>query len=153
MKCDLSKIAEKFLGVLIFATAFTVLGYVIPRIYFAAFDKTAYYFIKSPILVEKKLYKPCDSVLVHLYRESLIATTAVSVKELVLVKSNEEVIKEKTDLALTVGKENIDVRWKLPCQLDDGEYYFRGVVTYSVNGMEKNTTFETEKFNVTNFQE
>lgn len=151
MKCDFVKLGERILGILVFATAFSVLGYMIPRIYFATFDKTAYYFIKSPIAVEQKLYKPCDDVLVHLYRESLINTTAVGVKELVLVKSNEEVARGKDDLAITVGNTNIDVKWALPCNIDQGEYYFRGVVTYTVNGLEKSTTFETEKFTVTNF--
>jgi len=151
MKCDwLDRLGGRFLSILVFASAFAVLGFIIPRIYFATFDKTTYYFIKSPISVDDKLYKPCESVVVHLYRESLVDTTAVGVKELVLVKRNEEVVREKNDLAITIGKENIDVKWPLPCTLEDGEYYFRGVVTYRVNELEKSTKFSTVNFEVKN---
>lgn len=144
---------KSIMHILFFACAFAILGYYIPRCYFTHFDKTVYYRIDNPVEIEKEVYASGDKVTATITREALIDLQAVSIKELALVNSNKEVAHEKTDLAINAGKEVVNTVWCLPQNLEDGIYYFRGVISYSIRGIEKTTTFYSEEFEVKNLKE
>ena len=141
---------HNLLDIMIFAVGAVILGYYIPVIYFRYFDHTAYYSIVSPIEVEKACYKAGDMVTVEITRKALLDLQGVSIRELTLTSLNKEITHEVTNLALNVGSSKIMTDWKLPDNLADGVYYFKGVVSYQVRGINKTTSFYSETFTVKN---
>jgi hypothetical protein len=133
---------------LLFAFAFAGIGYIVPEIYYKYFDNTQYYTITNPVTVEGALFKPCDKVTVEIHRKALIATTAISVRELVLVKDNIEVARFRSDISINLNEEIVHTQWQLPCDLDPGIYMFRGIVNYQYRGVEKYTEFRSTEFEV-----
>lgn len=133
----------------IFTIAAMIIGQGVPDLYFKYFDKTVYYSIKNPVPVEGIVHRPGEEVIIEISRDSLVTTDAVSVSELVLYSENMEVEHYRRDLAITVGKENIHAVFTLPVTLREGTYYYRGVVSYKVRGIQKSAPFYTDKFEVT----
>lgn len=131
----------------IFALAFAGIGYLVPEIYYKNFDHTQYYTIQS-VTVEGNKYNPGDEVLVEIHRKALITTSAVSVRELVLIKDNVEVARVRSDLAINANEDIIHAQWELPVNIKPGIYKFQGVVTYKFRGMDKTVEFFSSSFEV-----
>lgn len=131
-----------------FAFMFAGVGYFVPEIYFRYVDKTEYYFIQNPIVVENTIVRPCEKITVEINRKSLIATNAVSVRELVLIKDNVEVARFTTDIAINLNDSKVHAQWLIPCDVEPGTYMFRGVVSYPFRGQNKTTEFYTTNFEV-----
>ena len=131
-----------------FACMFAAIGYFVPEIYFRYFDRTQYYLIQNPIVVENTLIRPCDKVTVEINRKSLISTNALSVRELVLIKDSIEVARFTTDIAINLNDTIVHAQWLIPCDVTPGTYMFRGVVSYKFRGQEKTTEFYSTNFEV-----
>jgi hypothetical protein len=144
------KLREQILPIVIFATIFVVVGYFLPRIYFEYFDTTVYYSFDNPSTLDKAVYKPCDYMVATTGRLSLVSVPAVSIKTLVLVRKegNVDIFKETVSLATTIGTNPISARWKLACDLEEGTYFYRGVLAFKVNGVNKHADFYTTEFRI-----
>jgi hypothetical protein len=132
----------------IFAAVFAVLGYFIPQAYYQYFDKTQYFSIENPMMVEGNNFYACDTITVEVHRKAAYAMQAVSVSELVLYKDNVEVARYKKDLSINLDSDIVHTTWDLPCNLMPGNYFFRGVVNYKFRGLDKTTEFFTTVFDV-----
>lgn len=116
-----------------------------------------YYFAETPVKVNKKVYEPCDAVIGNVKRVSKVTTDGIFFRDLILVKETDhgteitDVYQAQTISAIAEGTENRNLVLTLPCEgLQDGTYYWRGLVAFKVNSAEKNYHYETEKFQIIN---
>lgn len=145
---------NRLFNVLLFAALFSVVGHFLPQIYFRYFDKTDYYKIYSPVAINQSIvYKPCGTVEVSFTKESLIQTNGTVDIALNLIKADgmkKRVGYQVKEIPLTLGEDVIITSWNIDCSAVAGEYYFEGVLTYRVNGLEKGHGFFSEKFKIVN---
>jgi hypothetical protein len=141
-------IKNAFWYIVVSSTMFILVGYYLPKIYVEYFDTTKYYEITIPIIIEKNIYKPCEKIRWIMHRKALINMDAMATTELVLMKGNEEVYREQTPLILEKGEYDVSMSQKLPCDLEDGDYFFRGIVTYHIDDSTKRFVYYTNTFNV-----
>lgn len=146
-------LADKLLSMIIFAAMFAFLGYYIPRIYLTYFDKTDYYKIYSPVAINQSTpHYACEDVEVSFTKESLIDGKGEVNVALNLYKNNNgeknRIDFQEFNVPLTKGEQIITLKLKLPCGIDSGIYYFEGVISYRVKGIEKTHSFFSEKFNI-----
>lgn len=137
---------------MLFSAIFTALGYFIPNFYYRYVDKTQYYTIEQPISTDKKIYKPCEVVKATIKRTALIDTTGSSVIDLLLIRQDnitEKVMNLNRTMAIPKGSRTLVVNWDLPCELVDGTYYWQAVVKFYVRGVEKNYSYFSDTFAVT----
>lgn len=146
---------DKVLNSLAFAVIFVAVSYLfnhIPEFYYKYVDKTEYYSVVSPVPTDKKTYRECETVVAELHRTSLVDTSAVNTRELVLQIDNngsiEEVYRTDVKLAINKGSGVIYIPLELPCVIKPGKYQWQSVVTYDVRGIEKNHYWTTEWFTV-----
>lgn len=144
----ISHIKANFITIVLFTVGAVLIGQGLPNLYFRYIDKTVYYKIENPVYVEQFDYKPCDDVIFEIKRNSLIDASAVYITELVLVYNNTEVKYYNDTVAISVGSDTIHAKLPLPCNLEKGDYYLRGVVTYKVRGFDKTTPFYSTQFKV-----
>ncbi len=136
-----------------FAFMFTMIGLTFPEFYFKYLDRTEYYTIEQPISVDKITYTPCEKTILTIKRNSLVNTVANSAIDLNLVKADGKVVRI-LDAHITVessiakGSKIIDVAFTLPCDLDNGTYFWQGTIVYRVRKQEKFYPFITENFQV-----
>lgn len=147
-------LVDKLLHAVLFAMAFSVMGFYIPRTYLTYFDKTDYYKIYSPVAVDQRNpHYPCEAVEVSFTKESLIDGKGSVNIALNLYQTNENNLKKRVgyqerSIPLTKGEEVITTTWDVDCNRKPGEYFFEGVLTYQLNGNTKTHSFYSEKFNI-----
>ena len=143
---------ERLLAIAIFSLAFAVLGQAIPNLYYRYFDFTKYYDVSLPVQTDKAEYNACDDVSLYIQRTSLIDTPADSVMELVLIDGDDfnEVDRFNRVVGLNKGTERTVAHFKLSCDVKPGKYFFRGIISFDINGVEKHYPIFTSQFNVTN---
>lgn len=142
---------EKLFHVTFFAVAFVLMGKFIPEIYYQYFDKTKYYTIEVPVLIDKMEYRACDTLVMEVRRNSLVDVDAKSYLEMVLIRSNGsdmEVSRLTREIVLEKGQSKVGVPLPIPCDSVPGEYFYRGIVSFTINGVDKDTPFHTTGFNV-----
>lgn len=144
----LQRLKQQAFYIVFFAVAFAVIGYTVPRIYLQYFDKTIYYSLELPIKVDKKVYKPCEFLQASADRISLVNTMGTSIRELVLIKDDRKVFEKSVDIAIPKGQKKVSVTWQLPCDTEEGTYFWRGGIEYTVQGIYKYFIFYTEEFEV-----
>jgi len=137
-----------FWHMILSAMLFVLVGYYLPKIYFEYFDKTDYYSVSVPIEVNKNLYGPCEKVIWTMHRKALIDIDAMATTELILMRGNEEVYRNQIPLALEKGEYDVTTFQTLPCVLEDGEYFYRGIVSYRLNSSLKRFSYYTNPFRV-----
>jgi len=143
--------------VLLFATLFVVLGYIIPQIYFKYFDRTLYYSVQQPASVDREVYKPCDKLVVTIVRTSLINVSAHATVQIYLVNVEGKIIKHNplfdgSVLIEITNKAVVYLSYIVPCDLIDGKYYLKAIVDYTVpsTNIRKNYIWVTDSFTVSN---
>lgn len=144
---------EKLFHVVFFALAFVLMGKFIPEIYFKYFDKTEYYTVEIPILLDKKEYKACETLIMEIKRNSLVNTDATSYLELILVResgANQEFDRITKQIVLDKGQKEIGVPLPIPCNSIPGTYFYQGVVGFTINGIDHHTPLKTDTFKVIN---
>jgi len=150
----IDNLPERLLFSALFAMAFSVIGYYVPKTYLTYFDKTDYYKIYSPVAVNQSVpHYPCDPVEVSFTKESLIDGKGKVEIALNLYKVDNSNNKNRVDyqersIPLTKGEAVITTQWNIACNRTPGQYFFEGVLTYTLNGVEKNHSFYSEKFNI-----
>lgn len=142
----------KLTNIILFALLFVLMGQAIPNLYYRFFDKTVYYAIQNPVEVNKEEYCPCESVRLTFIRNVLVTTSAKATVELILKDADTQVEVDRftKDLVLDAGQQTIKVDYQLPCTLESGDYFYNGVVDFSVRGYPKTSAFKTQTFKVTN---
>lgn len=147
-------VARAIWSMLLGATMFTVLGWGIPEIYYRYIDQTVYYQIHSPIEVEDhKIYHPCEAVTFDVTTKSVVGTMGKLLVELDLVESGSEKLIQSQQYDVYLENTDGDIsQWKseqlLPCNLKDGQYYWKGLIRYKVRGIEKTAEYTTETIQV-----
>jgi hypothetical protein len=139
----------------IFAALFSSVSFAIPQTYYKFIDTTEYLTIDSPISVDGTYYKPCDLVSVGAGIESKIDVEAIVLTELVLVKDNGDTTRiDGSQIVQQAPFRKSEHRLissylKLPCELEDGRYYWQGNAVYMIRGFERTESYISETFNVT----
>lgn len=141
----------QFLYIVVFAAAFSILGYLLPQFYRAYLDKTEYYKIHSATVVQDKSY-PCGAIQLRIHRTALVDFQGKQTNQLIELLKDESLvmIKEYNIPEFTINKgEAIVLRtFVLPCDLEVGEYSFRGSVSYSVDNVSKTVFYKTNQFQI-----
>lgn len=150
-----NKHTGRFFYALIFASLFTAIGQMLPKIYFQYFDKTEYVSFAEPISFDRKLYAPCQDITALIRLRSSVSSSTVTRYRLKLVEvSSFRVVfgGEKQGFIRKIqGVEPLVTTFKLPCNLSTGNYFFTGVIMYRINGVEKTYNFSTEQFRVNKY--
>lgn len=153
MKDQHIRILDYILHIALFSMAFMVIGYYLPRIYLTYFDQRKFLEIITPVTVEKKENLKCAYIDVYFQRKALAPIVGNSVKKLNLVREDGKKVRVETTVNYIQIQPTEDVQlmiahWKLPCDIDNGTYFYEGTVEYKVNDITKYTTFYTENFNI-----
>lgn len=140
--------ASLFVGIGIGANA-------IPEAYYKYFDTTKYVEYLEPISFDKKVYRPCETQTAKTKLRILIDTPADIRSRMYLVldqgNSNFKVVKEYTFNTFLRKEEQDQTLFSeidLPCNLSHGVYFYRGVLSYYVHGIEKSAGFDSDPFSV-----
>jgi len=145
------RLSNSFFYIVLFSFIFSFVGWFIPRTYFEYFDRTKYYKIYSPVLLDKEKYKSCEIVSVYIRRESIIEVKGDVLIELILIQKNNSIDKRTKIIRETnidKGEKLVVIHLPLPCDNVKGEYYFLGSVTYEINHVNKVEHFNTVKFQI-----
>lgn len=147
-----SRLKDQLFYMVLFATMFSVIGYLVPHIYYEFIDQTVYYSFNNPLAVNKQSYKQCEAITMTIDRISKVEGSAITVRNLFLIKDGQEirVDSQKVDIILKKGDGIVYSTWFLPCFIDNGTYYYRGEISFVLNEIEKTADFYTEKFNIEN---
>jgi len=146
-----ARLVHASIGFIVFITA----GYYIPRIYTLYFDRTDYISISQPILIEKDVYRQCDTI-------TLIANTnsKINVTSKVSIQLIDVTEKELRPLDTFEGKyvfvegKNLEIveidlsRFDSKCKRKPGIYLFRGIIEYEYKGATKTYFYITSTFHV-----
>lgn len=144
---------------ILLACALSFLFAYFPRVlfdtWFQYFDKTAYLQIIQPVSIDKKTYKPCDNTVLTATFTSLIDVNVRSLTQLVLVRDNGASIRVGTPIVgqtpIRAMKQHvISGAIPLPCDLDEGRYFWQGNGEYEVHGHKRTISFISDTFNVFN---
>jgi hypothetical protein len=141
-----------FIYVALGATFFTLVGTILPKAYLQYIDKTEYVRFVDNISLDRKLYAPCDEMKALLKLDSRVASPITTQFRLKRIQDGIITIvferKSTSFVRPTNGIETIAATYKVPCELPNGTYFFTGIITYDVEGIEKNYSFTTEQFRV-----
>lgn len=150
---------EKLIGIqlgldnlLVRMAIFGILAIVIPNaiidFYYKYLDTREYYHIESPVKVVDSTSVKCGTMTLIFTRNSQILSDATANKELTLVHNGSDVYKTTSSLVLnpTNGYEDVPSIVDIPCTIPEGEYYWNGVVSYDVHGVDKHEAWTSENF-------
>ena len=149
-------LARQVLLSVIMGMVFMIVAYFWKDTYYRYFDTGEYLTIDSPISVGQGYYKPGDLVSVSAGVEAHIDLQAVVLTELVLVQAN------TGDYARVDGSQIVQnapfrksdhhlvtTYLKLPKELADGQYYWKGNACYQVRGYDRCESYVSQTFWVT----
>ena len=150
-------IYERIAYMMLFAMAFSVIGYFVPKFYYEFLDKTTYFSIEQPVPSEYETYRRGDYISLILTVRSLVDITATQSASLIHVNGDAVAIqlsREESPEIVTVRKTGEVSRVikthtiRLPCHALDGRNFIQVVFTYSVNGVEKTYPYVSDIFNI-----
>lgn len=138
---------------ILFGILFAAVGWFAPYFYHDYIDKTVYYKINSS-KVEEIVYKPCDVVPIHIVRRAIIPLQ-VNVTITFLKDNDGNIAYSLREFNATVEPTDVPVEFvdatnKIPCDLKDGKYFFRGSVKYNIDRVTRTEFFQTNPFDVRN---
>lgn len=145
---------NRIMYALIFALLFSGIGYYAPAFYLENIDKTEYYTMQQPLKMDKITYKPCDTTVLTTTRKSLVDTNITFTRDLKLIRIIDEAhvtipqARFISDQIVSKGIKVISVALPLPCDLEDGTYYWEGNGIYKVRNIEKNYIYISDSFEV-----
>lgn len=143
----------RFLYAVLFAFLFSFMGWAIPEVYFRYLDKTEYLVVQQPVSVDRKLYAPCERTRLTTKLEAKVDVNVKSLTQLILTNEKGDKIRAseviEAEAPILADDEHIVSGWlNLPCDLEEGLYYWQGNATFEVNGNEKTISFISETFTV-----
>lgn len=153
MKMNDESLPTRIVSAVLFALIFSILGTSIPDIYFKYIDKTQYLKVTLPIDVDRELYQPCDTTTLTTHLNAVVDVNVNSLTELILVREDAAAIRtgyvlETKTPVRALQDHAIGGKAVIPCDVEPGRYFWQGNATYFVRGVEKNTPFYSETFNV-----
>lgn len=112
-----------------------------------------FYNIQSPVEVDHIIYKPCQTQTLHMTRQSIITSTADSHRQLKLINLNgiEKIYSgASTPIVIdrTNGYEEVEFVVIIPCDIPDGNYYWKAVVNFNIGNAVKQLSWKTETFQI-----
>jgi len=112
-----------------------------------------FYSIKTPVEIDHIIYKPCEVQTLHMVRQSIITSTADSHRQLKLIGLNgiEKIysgVSTPIVIDRTNGYEEVEVNVTIPCDIPDGNYYWKAVVNFEVGNTTKQVSWKTGVFQV-----
>lgn len=156
MKNIIDRHLERAIYMAVFAVAFSVIGYFVPKTYFEFIDKTEYIQIRQPVSTEFTEYKRGDNLGLIINRKSYINTTVTQHAKIVHVNGRtistqlkdadypQNLVIEKSDDYIVTKTNTLFV----PCDAVPGRNFMQIMFTYKVNGVEKSYTYISEVFEV-----
>ncbi len=137
------------------AIIFSIVGFNLPYIYLRYFDTKDYIQYVGEVSFNKKVYQPCEDQVAQTSVKILIDSNIQVNSRMYLTVSSEEnifkIIKEyhfETFLEFQRHIQTFHSTVQLPCDLVPGVYFYRGILTYKIKGVEKMTSFTSEPFTV-----
>ena len=133
---------------------FILVPIMMTNFYFHYVDDTAYYSVVQPIPVDRKYYKPCDKVNLTLTRTALLNLSLDVNIELVLRKDDQTIAKitdaqiHRNPSVKKGEKQTVLLSYNLPCNIEDGLYYWQFLATYKIHGYERIYLAISDTFNV-----
>lgn len=139
---------------ILFAVAFAFVGTVVPLTYYRYLDTTKYLYIDSPVNVDKNYFKPCEDTVLTSSLYALTDVEVVILNQLVLVKDDgaeyqlpQSLVELRTPIRRS-EPHTVSYPFPLPCDLESGRYFWKGVVTYEYRDINKTISFISQTFNV-----
>jgi len=146
-------IGKRIILAISLAIVFPLISRSIFDVYYQYIDTRQYVTFSQPISVNRKLFKPCDQIVLTAKVKAMIDTNLSSLTQLVLVQIDGSTQRVggsiQRNIPIRKAEEHVVSRvLNLPCELDDGLYYYQGNVAYDVFGNEKTFSFITDTFSV-----
>ena len=144
---------NRLLSAMIFAFIFIATPKLLTDFYFHYLDQTQYISITQPMSIDKKTYKPCEPVIVTTRLTAKIDADVTSLTQLVLMKDDistvriGRVMESKTPVR-ALDPHSVSSAIPLPCDLEDGRYFWQGNASYFIRGYEHTISFVSDTFNV-----
>lgn len=146
---------NRFIYVVIGAILFSLVGVVLPDTYFRYLDQTEYIKYVHSISFDKKVYHACEQQTAKADIQILVNAN-VEIKGrlyLVLDKGNNQfqIVKDYSYKSFLKEEPNVQSLFTtvtLPCDLKHGVYFYRGVLSYTIRGIEKTTGFSSDTFTI-----
>lgn len=138
---------------IIFAFVFSVVGYLVPDAYYRYLDDTKYLTVRQPASLDQKTYEPCSPTGIVTRIESQVDLQVTSLTQLVLVRADNDFERVgdvlTDDIPIRALEDHImRTNVELPCNIEDGIYFWQGNMNYKIRGYNKNVSFITETFTV-----
>jgi len=138
------------------AILFLFIGWVVPDIYYKNFDKREYLTIEQPVLIDKHTYTACEVLTATIKRTSYIRGNAHAVVEIILVNADGNWVKNtlsSQDFNIDVSTgQIIYVQFVLPCDLADGSYFLKAVISYKFKDIPKTYSWVSDSFVISSSQ-
>jgi hypothetical protein len=146
--------SNRVLFALLFAFVFSVVGHIVPNVYYQFIDDTQYLEISQPISTDRQTYRACDTTELTVQLDAKIDVSVETITQLVLVKVGGEFVRvgEPIEARIpikAVDKHIVQGSLLLPCDIEAGNYYWQGIAIYKVREFTKELSFITETFEVT----
>lgn len=145
-----------FSAIIVGSLFFTVIPS-ISEYYYRNFDKTVYWSWNN-IVLDKKDYEPCDTIIAVGELESKITIQSTNVTQVTNVRT---INNRKLEIPVYIFdknnnyiKEGINSQYlnafKLPCdsQLAPGVYYLEGIISFKIKDEDKSYVWQTPSFTV-----
>lgn len=150
--------SERLVTIMVFAIAFSVIGYYVPRTYFEFFDARDYVEIRQPVSPEFPTYNRGEKIGLIINRRSFINTEVIQTGKIVHVNGALQTKQlDERYYSKKIAIENTKGQWvviktdgvRIPCDAAAGSNFIQFVFQYPVNGIPKTYSYITEVFNVT----
>lgn len=141
------RIVYAFVGCCIFL----YLGWIIPNLYLTYFDGAEYYTAKF-ISLDKTIYKPCDTIVFTIHRDSKVksgATFSTSLFRITETGQRIPIARRSGPGDITLGEQGIANTIVIPCDAPEGNYTIGRVVIYRVYDREKTFSYQSPEFLIT----
>lgn len=147
---------ERIVYAIIGFTIFSISGYYAPQLYLRYVDDTQYVKIVPPLSFDRKVYSAGETQTAKMTMAIMIDTdiTLKSRLMMILMDNQYRPIKQTETQGFVVAQKDPQtfiLSVPLPCNLDEGNYLYRGEIVYEVgDNVEKTSSFDTEIFTINN---
>ncbi len=139
-------------SVALFAILFVLAGSLIPETYYKYIDDTDYWRISGAVQIDRTEYVACDSMRLSFVRESDLTLVATVYSTLYRLREDGNRVQMYSDrrehVLLEPGVIVVEIDFRLPCYLPDGQYYLEHTLLYEVSGAQRAYRFRTPVFQV-----
>lgn len=132
-----------------------LISYFGPKAYLLYVDSTHYISVPNLVTFDRKIYSAGETQIAKLTLkiETDSNVTLKSRLMLILMDNQYRIIKQSQGDGFVVAKgepQTFVVPAPLPCDLPEGQYFYRAELQYEVKGVQKFTGFDTDIFTINN---